>query len=170
MKIAFTGHRPKDLPLNSESWIRVALENAVDVQIRKAKEKGEIVEFFTGMAIGVDQIAAEICIKKRKKGEPVKVHAAIPFKGQQWKWSQQAQRQYNELLSLCDEVHVVCEKSSVVAFHKRNEYMVNNSEKVVAVWTGKETGGTASCIEYAKKRNRPILQINPLTKKVSRLN
>jgi len=170
MRIAFTGHRPKDLPPNSELWIRTALEYAIDRQIEKAFKKGDIAEFFTGMALGVDQIVAEICIEKRKKGEPVKVHAAIPFIGQQWKWPQKDQKHYNQLLELCDEVHVVCSEASVTAFHKRNEYMVGNSEKLIAVWTGKKTGGTASCIAYAKRQGRPILQINPLTKKVAQLN
>lgn len=44
----------------------------------------------------------------------------------------------------------------------RNEYMVNLTEKVIAVWDG-TSGGTANCVEYAKKKNKEIIMINPST-------
>lgn len=44
----------------------------------------------------------------------------------------------------------------------RNEYMVDLAEKVIAVWDG-TSGGTANCVEYAKKKTKKIITINPST-------
>ena len=43
---------------------------------------------------------------------------------------------------------------------KRNEYMVDQSDKVIAVWDGSKSG-TYNCIKYTKKQNKEIIVINP---------
>ena len=49
---------------------------------------------------------------------------------------------------------------------KRNEYMVDNSDYVVAVWDGgrRRTGNT---VEYAKTKGEGIVRIDPVTQKLS---
>jgi uncharacterized phage-like protein YoqJ len=44
--------------------------------------------------------------------------------------------------------------------YKRNEYMVDNSDIVMAVWNGKKSG-TSYTVEYAKKKGRRVLVLNP---------
>jgi len=43
---------------------------------------------------------------------------------------------------------------------KRNEYMVDNADIVIAVWDGTK-GGTCNCVRYAKKLGKDIVIINP---------
>ena len=43
---------------------------------------------------------------------------------------------------------------------QRNEYMVNHSDKVIAVWNG-SSGGTKNCIDYAKNRKKEIIWFFP---------
>lgn len=43
---------------------------------------------------------------------------------------------------------------------KRNEYMVNLADKVIAVWGG-SSGGTANCVRYAKSVGKEIIIIKP---------
>ena len=38
--------------------------------------------------------------------------------------------------------------------------MVDNSDIIIAVWDGTK-GGTYNCVQYAKKKNKEIIQINP---------
>ena len=45
---------------------------------------------------------------------------------------------------------------------KRNEYMVDNSDYVIAVWNGKPSG-TGNTVKYAKKKNKVALLVNPKT-------
>jgi uncharacterized phage-like protein YoqJ len=42
----------------------------------------------------------------------------------------------------------------------RNEFMVNNSDIVIAVWDG-TNGGTANCVKYAQVENKEIIIIDP---------
>jgi uncharacterized phage-like protein YoqJ len=52
---------------------------------------------------------------------------------------------------------------------KRNEYMVDNSDFVIAVFDGEQKGGTFNCIKYAlnqTNRNLQIHIINPNTLEV----
>lgn len=43
---------------------------------------------------------------------------------------------------------------------KRNEYMVDLADKVIAVWDGSKSG-TANCVKYAEKTGKGIIRINP---------
>lgn len=43
---------------------------------------------------------------------------------------------------------------------KRNEYMVDHSDKVIAVWDGSKSG-TKNCIDYAKKVGKDIIFVQP---------
>lgn len=43
----------------------------------------------------------------------------------------------------------------------RNQYMVDNSTKILACYNGDQFGGTYQCINYAKSKNKEIIYINP---------
>ena len=43
---------------------------------------------------------------------------------------------------------------------KRNEYMVDLADKVIAVWDSSK-GGTANCVKYAEKVGKEIIRIEP---------
>ena len=43
---------------------------------------------------------------------------------------------------------------------KRNEYMVDLADKVIAVWDGSKSG-TGNCVKYAEKCGKEIIRIKP---------
>jgi uncharacterized phage-like protein YoqJ len=45
-------------------------------------------------------------------------------------------------------------------YQKRNEWMVDHADEVVAVWDG-TSSGTANCVAYAKKVGKPVWRIHP---------
>ena len=63
---AFTGHRPKKLPWGyNETDVRcVALKVALERQIRSLVQEG-VTDFLSGMAEGIDLLAAEIVLNLR---------------------------------------------------------------------------------------------------------
>lgn len=43
---------------------------------------------------------------------------------------------------------------------KRNEWMVDNCDILIAVWD-KSPGGTKNCVDYAESKKKQIIYINP---------
>ena len=151
-RVCFTGHRPEKLT-RSETVIRKDLE----IQICQAVADGLNV-FITGMARGVDIWAAQIVLKLRGTGYPVKLICACPYAGFETGWNQDWQRQYREILAAADLVKYVCEDYSRSCFQIRNEWMVNHAARVIAVFNG-EKSGTKNTIDYAAKVGVPIVSI-----------
>lgn len=87
--------------------------------------------------------------------------AAIPFVGQESKWPEMAQKRWRFLLGKAAEVEVVCKGGyAPEKMQKRNEWMVDHGDVLLAVWDG-TAGGTANCVRYAEKRKKRIVRINP---------
>jgi len=159
MKICLTGHRPDKLygyDLNNEKW-----------QELKEKLKAILIEYdcgeaISGMALGSDTIFAIAVLELKEEGYPIDLRCAVPFKGQESKWTQPDIERYKRILQQADFVDILSEKKySPKLLQDRNEYMVNNSDLVIAVWNGEESGGTYNCIKYARQNNKNIIYINP---------
>ncbi len=53
---------------------------------------------------------------------------------------------------------------------KRNEFLVEHSDCLLAVYDGKRWGGTAATVNYARKLHREIIIVDPLTLAVTHEN
>jgi len=123
--------------------------------------------FISGMAIGADQLFAE-AVMALKYSHPVRLVAAIPFAGQESKWPQASKDRFNNILSYADHIQIISEGTySPQKMQVRNIWMVDNSDAVLAVWDGKESGGTWNCLTYAKQQGKMILRLNPATLEIS---
>lgn len=152
-RCCFTGHRPEKLT-RSEVEIKKDLETA----ILQAIDDG-FVTFITGMARGVDIWAGEIVLHLRQNHPNIHLIAASPYQGFESRWSADWQRRYNAVLEQADLVRFVCKGYSKACFQIRNEWMVDRSARVIAVYNG-EPGGTRNTIEYAD-RNKVECYILP---------
>ena len=160
MKVSFTGHRPNKLGGYQNNPISDYVKEKLTEKIEKCILDG-VDNFISGMAIGVDTWAAEIVLQLKEKYSHIKLEAAIPFKGQEGKWPDFSQDIYNNILKKCDKITIVCEGTYAAwKMQKRNEYMVDNSDLVIAVWDG-TTGGTKNCIKYARSQSKKVIWINP---------
>ena len=172
MIVMVTGHR-KLVPLNHQGneWpdsnpVVSAHHDIIRNQIADwcyTKSTIEPTNFITGMAIGADQLFAEAIIMVKKYIDCT-LTAAIPFLGQETKWPAISQKRYRHILSQCDKIVYVCDPGYAPwKMQKRNEWMVDNSNLVLAIWDGRTTGGTHNCVAYAKSKGRLIECINPTT-------
>ena len=148
-RVCFTGHRPEKLT-RFERLIKRDLEK----QIRQAIADGLNV-FISGMARGVDIWAAEIVLKLRDAGQPIKLMCACPYDGFEQGWSKEWQERYSTILAAADYVKYVCPGYSRSCFQIRNEWMVNHSARVIAVFNN-QPSGTMNTIEYAIRQNVPV--------------
>ena len=151
-RVCFTGHRPEKLTRDEKSVMK-----DLEKEIRKAVSDGLNV-FITGMARGVDIWAAQIVLKLRDEGCNVRLICACPYEGFELSWSQEWQKAYREILTVADFVKYVCNGYGPACFQIRNEWMVNHSGRVIAVYNG-ENGGTKNTMDYAMKVGVPIVRI-----------
>ncbi len=118
-------------------------------------------DFYCGMAKGTDTIAAEILISKMKENSDIRLHAALPCPEQDLKWTKEEKIHYEEILSYSDSKTIISPFYTKTCMLTRNRFMVDNSDRVIAVWNGTMRGGTAYTVRYAKKENKEIYLIRP---------
>ncbi len=152
-RCCFTGHRPEKLSL-SEGEVK----NLLEKEIRQAIADGFNV-FITGMAPGVDIWAAEIIIELRERENfPLKIIAASPHPGFENRWSLDWQKRYAVIMAKADFIKEVCSHYSRGCYQIRNEWMVDHSARVIAVWNGSPSG-TKNTIVYANRKGVPVVNI-----------
>lgn len=148
----FTGHRPEKL--ERMHWL---IKRDLKKEILRAIDDG-ITVFISGMARGVDIWAAEIVLSLRKSGKHIKLICASPFPGFEARWDKDWKDRYNVIMAAADHTVFVCKGYSRSCFQIRNEWMVDRSARVIAVYNG-EPGGTKNTIEYARRQGIIAVQI-----------
>lgn len=88
----------------------------------------------------------------------IRLIAAAPYKGFEARWSTEWQRAYQLIIEAADLVRYICPGYSRDAFQRRNEWMVDHSARVIAVYNG-EPGGTRNTIAYAKNAQIEVLMV-----------
>ncbi len=147
----FTGHRN----LTEEQEIKVVQDLAW--QVDKLIKKG-YAHFISGMASGSDIIAAQIVGYFRRTNKGLILEAAVPYEHR----LHSKNEDFKYALRLCNKVTVIQKQYDPGCFQKRNKYMVDKSEIVIAIWDGRTSGGTYNTIKYAQSLGKEIMRINPL--------
>lgn len=171
--LCFTGHRPDKLGgYNMLSSKNIAIASKIKEDIVRLIETEDIKTFICGGALGIDQMAFRIVYGLKSLYPDIKVIIAAPFTGQDRKWISESQNEYQSQLNQADKIVLVDELDGYtilgskageyhpVKMQLRNQWMVDNSDIVYAVWNNTK-GGTANCVKYAKKINKEVLGFNP---------
>jgi uncharacterized phage-like protein YoqJ len=178
-KIAFTGHRPDKLGgygTDKNTAVQSILyDRLYDVCSYLITNNGAT-DFMEGMAQGIDQLAGRVImgiISEQAFEDEFKritrLHAAIPYPGQESIWPKKARETYQDELDRIEDykdygssIHYVHDKKPSTKYEavkwldERNHYMVDWCDLLIAVWNGSK-GGTGNCIQTAKAANKPIL-------------
>ena len=159
---AFTGHRPKKLPWGyDETAVEcIRLKETLAEQIAALAETG-YTDFLSGMAEGTDTWAALAVLSLRGKKPALKLHCVLPCRDQSEKWSITARELYNQVLKQANSIVYITESYSPGCMLKRNRYLVDHADILLAVYNGERQGGTAATVRYAQKLGRRILLIDP---------
>ena len=157
VRIAVTGHRPSKL---GNEWDGIGdysdrITGTLQKIIKDHRHESTI--GISGLALGVDMLWAELLIRNK-----IPFIGAVPCVGQETKWSYDQRKRYNKIIN-----HPLCELKIITAslyqpgvMQIRNTWMVDNCDLLVGIWDG-SPGGTANCIEYAKKVERKTLIFKP---------
>lgn len=146
MIVAVSGHRPEKIP--NPALVRQQLGRAF-TEVGAAK-------VIQGMAAGVDLWSARVAYKM---GIPF--ICAKPWAGHKPRVADRFD--YNKALELAEEVVNVDpseEYPGPQVYQKRNIWMVDHADFVIAVWDG-SSGGTANCVKYAQSQSKPMMILRP---------
>ena len=162
MKIcAFTGPRLYKLPWSYKEKgykfrkLKKSLTNEILYKIKEGYNY-----FISGMAIGIDILCAKIILNIKKRPPNIKLECAIPCRNQTNNWDTYNTTRYNDIVSKSDIVTYVSDCSYYNGcMFKRNKYMVNKADLIIAVYNN-TGGGTKQTIDYAKSINKEVVIIN----------
>lgn len=97
-------------------------------------------------------------LRLREEGYPIRLICASPYPGFENNWSRVWQNRYGAVLAKADLVRYICPQYTKDCFQIRNEWMVNHSARVIAVFNG-QPSGTKNTIDYALRRAVPVIRI-----------
>ena len=145
-----TGHR--DIPAEQIDAVKYALWR----EIIKAVSDG-YTGFMTGFADGADQYFAEMVVKLQEDFPNLRLIAVIPYRKRVD--SLESREQTKALLHACANVVVIQEEYKPIVYAKRNRYMVEHSDRVIAVYDGREKGGTVNTIRLTHNMKKELREI-----------
>ena len=108
--------------------------------------------------MGFDTIAGKTIIKLKQYYPNIQLILALPCKNQSSLWSAHDVKIYENIISEADKIIYVSEKYFKGCMHKRNGFMVDNSDFCIFYLTC-STGGTYYTVNYAKQKNLNLIDI-----------
>jgi uncharacterized phage-like protein YoqJ len=147
MWVGITGHRPE----------RISDPDAIKNLISEALIFMGATKLFQGMAAGVDLWSAKEAWKLK-----IPYVCVRPWAGHKPRMADEIE--YGKVLKHAEEVIDVSgiqEYTGPWLYAKRNEYIVDSTRAMIAVWDGVPKGGTYGSIQYAWKKAIPVLRIDP---------
>lgn len=143
----FTGHRDFNSEKHPDTYLIL-----IDT-IKKVYEEG-CDYFITGAARGLDYEASVAVNSLKEDGFPITLEAAVPYP-QMINYYQSAYTIINS-----DIKNYIGQCYSKDIFHRRDRYMVDKSDIVIAMYDGRKSGGTYYTMKYAQKCGKKLIIIN----------
>lgn len=152
----FTGHRSRDLPFggNLHKQGMKCLVSSLQMLITEAINDG-YKTFISGMSDGVDLICAQLVLEaaRSERYGQIRLVCALPY-AQQYREMVSAldKYKYSLLLNDCDEKVVVSVAGNRDRYKLRNQFMVDNSSRIIGLLKEKKCGsGTLQTVNMAKR-------------------
>ena len=143
---------PRDIPQREINVVQAALRRDID----RAVTDGYTC-FMSGFADGVEQYFAALVMKLQKENPALKLIAVIPY--QKRLNNLKAKTRTYEMLEACADVIVMQEEYRPSVYSHRNRYMAGHSDRVIAVYDGREKGGTVRMIRFAHLMKKELREI-----------
>lgn len=168
----FTGHRPQRLPFKFDEKhpACVHLRGLLRQELERLINEEGVTCFITGLALGIDQICAELVLELKKAYPQVMLECAIPYEEQAKKWTIPQRDRYYDIIVRSDFENQLQGYYTKDCMGRRNRYMVEKSGHVLAVWDGAARSETGQTIRYARELGRELTIIHPETLEIIREN
>jgi hypothetical protein len=169
MYVAFTGHRPKDLPPEYQGWrerneLVFANTQRLFDAIEAKRGTGYLKGIHVGGALGIDTAVA-----MAYGATMLKCHLHLPYTVPTMaaRWREWDRRILEQMVSgEAGDRFLVCQTcpepgpyAGPEPYDRRNHHMVDSADLLAAFWTGKRQGGTWNAIAYAHKVGKPVVNL-----------
>ena len=147
----FTGHRAMSMEEQQRIY-PILME-----KLEKAAAKGVTV-FRNGGALGFDTMSALSVLKLKERYPQVKLCIDVPHRGQPDRWEEFDRNVYEYILTHADKVTYVSERYHRGCMQKRNRFMVDNSDFVIA-YVKQMKGGSHYTARYAESLGKKVVYL-----------
>ena len=151
MRMALTGHRPERLGYDKNSFDTVEWTRLID-WLKSEIKTNCVTDVYCGMADGCDIAYGIAALSLKKEGYSVKLHCVLPCKNYNLRnnLTKTLEIFADEWVELSEEFYKGCD-------NVRDQYMVDHSDKLFAIWDGNKSGGVWSTIRKAQKKGIDII-------------
>lgn len=159
--VAFTGHRPEKMPWGNDEASSDAL--IYKFRLRETLEYliGQgYVNFLSGGARGFDTIAAEMVISLREVYPWIRLMMILPCADQADRWNLEDRKRWENIVVNSDHVETLTPVYDRGCMFRRNRYLVDHSDMILAAYDGYSNGGTAMTLDYAHRKGRKVRRLS----------
>ncbi len=159
---AFAGHRPSKYPFlaDKNTSAYASLKAALALRVDAAILDG-YTHFLCGGALGADTLAAELMLEKRRSHPRLTLEIVVPCDDQDRLWREEDRLNYARLLDLADAVTRISPVYTPFCMRERNQYMIDLSDRLIAVYDGTK-GGTFMSVLLALNKGIEVDIVKPL--------
>lgn len=163
-RCAFAGYRPLKMPFGYDEECELALDfkkrlyQTIEVLILQG-----YTHFISGGAQGMDTMATEAVFDLQERYPYVTLEVAVPFEGQADKWDAGYRERWQRCIERADMITVISHKYTNNCMFRRNRYLVEQADLLLACYDGKE-GGTKNTVDFARRNYVQVCLIPPIKK------
>ena len=138
-KCGLAGHNPQNLPFGFDEGdnLCIYLKQKIRTGIINLIEKENVTYYILGMAAGIAMYAAETVLDLKEKYPYISLECMLPCVNYSDKWQRELRQRYFCVISKCDTETLIQRHYSKNCMHKRDQYIVNQSNIMLAVWDGR---------------------------------
>ena len=158
--VAFTGHRPEKLPWGTD-------ENSAEGVLFKFRLRETLeyligrgyTDFLSGAARGFDTIAAEMVISLREIYPWIRLTVVLPCADQARKWDDVDRARWENIVTNSDHVETLARTFDRGCMFRRNRYLVDHADLVLACYDGDPHSGTGMTVNYAHRQDVKVRRL-----------
>ena len=161
-RCAFTGYRLAKMPFGFDEndprciEFKARLRDTIEALIGDG-----YAHFISGGALGMDMFAAEAVLELKEKYPWIVLEMVSPFDAQAARWNDEYRMRHDRLFDEADIVTATGQEYTKSCMFRRNRYLVDNADLLLAAYDG-QPGGTAMTCEYAREMGLQIRLIMPM--------
>lgn len=168
---AIIGHKPTRFKFKYKENYSLCrkIKNAMTEQFKILHTMG-VRRFYISGSLGVGMWAGELLLRlKEQPGyENIELWIVLPYAGYDSGWDERSRKRMNFLKKHCTEYITLESADSREGFLRRNCYMADQAQHMIAVYDGNHTvrSVTGQSVRYAIRSGLKITYIHPDTAKI----